>query len=140
MNNDELLQSHGVRLFALETRLNRIETLLDQLLSVLSSSHSEYDRATQTQALLQELRGSHDAQMGGGFGPTGYPQQTGGYPGAANPPQMGGAPGAYPQQERPELAAIRAAVRAGNKIEAIKLYRSLYGAGLQEAKAAVDAM
>ncbi len=130
MNNDELVQRYGVRLFSLETRLNRIETLLDQLLSVLSSSNSEYDRVTHTQALLQELRGSQDAQMGSaaGFAPTGYPQQMGGYPGG------------NPQQERPEIAAIRAAVRAGNKIEAIKLYRSLYGVGLQEAKVAVDAM
>lgn len=132
MNNDELVQTHGVRLFALETRLNRIEALLDQLLSILSSSNSEYDRYTYIQALLQELRSSHDAHRGdaAGFAPTGYPQQANGYPAGANPQQ----------QERPEIAAIRAAVRAGNKIEAIKLYRSLYGAGLQEAKAAVDAM
>ncbi|HLW01133.1 MAG TPA: hypothetical protein VKT82_20920 [Ktedonobacterales bacterium] len=130
MNNDELVQTHGVRLFSIETRLSRIETLLDQLLSTLSSSNSEYDRHMHVQAILQELRSSHDPQMGSaaGFATTGYPQQ------------MGGAPGAYPQQERPEIAAIRAAVRAGDKTQAIKLYRSLYGAGLQEAKAAVDAM
>src|SRR5579862_7629288 len=131
MNNDELVQRHGVRLYSLETRLSRIEAQLDQLLSILSSSNSEYDRHAHIQAILQELRSSRDSQMGSaaGFAPTGYPQQMG-----------AGAPGAYPQQERPEVIAIREAVRGGDKIKAIKLYRSLYGVGLEEAKAAVDAM
>ncbi len=47
--------------------------------------------------------------------------------------------------ERPELppealAEVRAALAAGNKIEAIKLYREHTGLGLKEAKDAVDAM
>lgn len=47
--------------------------------------------------------------------------------------------------ERPELppealAQVRAALAAGNKIEAIKLYREHTGLGLKEAKDAVDAM
>jgi ribosomal protein L7/L12 len=35
---------------------------------------------------------------------------------------------------------IEAAIRAGNKIDAIKLYRANYGVGLKEAKDAVDAI
>ena len=31
-------------------------------------------------------------------------------------------------------------IRAGNKIDAIKLYRANYGAGLKESKDAVDAI
>jgi ribosomal protein L7/L12 len=46
--------------------------------------------------------------------------------------------------EPPEVRAIREAIRAallsGNKIQAIKLYRECYGASLQEAKDAIDAM
>ena len=38
------------------------------------------------------------------------------------------------------LAQVRAALAAGNKIEAIKLYREHTGLGLKEAKDAVDAM
>ena len=33
---------------------------------------------------------------------------------------------------------IQAALRSGNKIEAIKLYREMTGVGLAEAKAAID--
>ena len=43
-------------------------------------------------------------------------------------------------QERPELGAISEALLSGNKIQAIKLYRSVYGVGLKEAKDAIDAM
>jgi len=39
-----------------------------------------------------------------------------------------------------QLAEIEAALRAGNKIEAIKLYRLAAGVGLKEAKDAVEAM
>ena len=42
--------------------------------------------------------------------------------------------------EPPQMKAIREAVLSGNKIEAIKLYRYLYGVGLKEAKDAIDAM
>lgn len=40
----------------------------------------------------------------------------------------------------PEIGAIREALLSGNKINAIKIYRSIYGVGLKEAKDAVDAM
>ena len=39
-----------------------------------------------------------------------------------------------------DLANIRSALAAGEKIEAIKLYRELTGAGLAEAKQAVEAL
>ena len=42
--------------------------------------------------------------------------------------------------EPPENRAIREALLAGNKIHAIKLYRSLYGVSLKDAKDAIDAM
>ena len=40
----------------------------------------------------------------------------------------------------PEARAIGAALRAGNKIEAIRLYRQATGAGLKDAKDAIDAI
>lgn len=40
--------------------------------------------------------------------------------------------------QRPEFAEIERLVRAGNKIEAIKLFRQLTGAGLKEAKDVID--
>ncbi|MBW8755193.1 MAG: ribosomal protein L7/L12 [Sphingomonadales bacterium] len=52
-------------------------------------------------------------------------------------PPVGGDPaGLSPEQ----LAAIRAALTRGNKIEAIKLMRQATGLGLAEAKHAVEAM
>lgn len=42
--------------------------------------------------------------------------------------------------EPPENSAIREALLSGNKIYAIKLYRTFYGVGLKEAKDAIDAM
>jgi len=41
-----------------------------------------------------------------------------------------------PQENR----AIREALLSGNKIQAINLYRELYGVGLKDAKDAIDAM
>ena len=46
----------------------------------------------------------------------------------------------FTPQEPPETGAIREMVLSGRKINAIKLYRELYGVGLREAKDAVDAM
>ncbi len=43
-------------------------------------------------------------------------------------------------EERPELKAIRAALLAGDRMKAIKLYRSTYGVGLKEAQDALDAL
>lgn len=40
----------------------------------------------------------------------------------------------------PEIKAIREALLAGDKLKAIKLYRSLYNVGLQEAQDAINAM
>lgn len=40
--------------------------------------------------------------------------------------------------QRPEFAEIERLVRAGNKIEAIKLFRQLTGAGLKESKDVID--
>lgn len=42
--------------------------------------------------------------------------------------------------EPPEIRAIREAVRSGDKMKAIKLYRSLYNVGLQEAQDAIKDM
>jgi ribosomal protein L7/L12 len=39
-----------------------------------------------------------------------------------------------------EVERVRGVLRTGNKLEAIKLHRELSGAGLREAKDAVDAM
>ena len=46
----------------------------------------------------------------------------------------------FTPREPPEMEAIREMVLLGRKINAIKLYRELYGVGLKEAKDAVDAM
>jgi len=45
-----------------------------------------------------------------------------------------------PPQERPEMGAIREALLSGDRMKAIKLYRSVYGVGLNEARDALDAM
>ncbi len=106
MNDQEVAR----RLTSLEARMNRIETLIHQLLVTLTSSRAHIEQTQQMQTLLEELRSgpyNHTSAM---------------------------------QQELPEIAAIRKALLAGNKVEAIKLYRSLYGVGLNEAKKAIDAM
>lgn len=51
---------------------------------------------------------------------------------------QGGAPGA--SVEAPWIQEVRGLVRAGNKIEAIKLYREHTGLGLKESKDAVEAL
>lgn len=55
---------------------------------------------------------------------------------AVAPPPL--APRPAPDAEGMER--VRAALRDGNKIEAIKLYRELTGVGLKDAKDAVEAM
>ncbi|MFN8385775.1 MAG: ribosomal protein L7/L12 [Anaerolineales bacterium] len=46
---------------------------------------------------------------------------------------------AYPESSDPiNSARVQEALRRGDKIEAIKLYRELTGAGLAEAKDAID--
>lgn len=54
--------------------------------------------------------------------------------------RLGISPAEFTPQEPSELGDIRNALLSGNKIEAIKLYRYLYGVGLKEAKEAIDAM
>ncbi len=45
-----------------------------------------------------------------------------------------------PREPSETTRAIREALLAGHKINAIKLYRELYGVSLKEAKDAIDAM
>ena len=54
--------------------------------------------------------------------------------------RLGINPAEFTLQEPSELGDIRKALLSGNKIEAIKLYRYLYGVGLKEAKDAIDTM
>jgi len=49
-------------------------------------------------------------------------------------------PVAVPPEERPEIGAIREALLSGNKMRAIKLYRSTYGVSLKETLDALDTM
>ena len=51
----------------------------------------------------------------------------------APPGAAGGRPGGPPQE-------IVDLVRAGNKIEAIKLHRQMYGSSLADAKTAIDSL
>jgi ribosomal protein L7/L12 len=101
---------------SLQARMNRIETLMQQLLLILTSSRADGERTMQMQTMLQELRLGQDIRTAG-----------------INP-------GAAPPQERPEIGAIRQALLSGNKMKAIQLYRSLYGVSLKEAQDALDAM
>jgi len=86
------------------------------LLTTLTTSRAEGERTMQMQTMLQELRPSP------GINPAGIK------PPAATP------------QERPEIRAIREALLSGDKMKAIKLYRSIYGVGLKEAQDALNAM
>ena len=45
-----------------------------------------------------------------------------------------------PPQERPEMRAIREALLSGDRMKAVKLYRSVYGVSLKEAQDALDTM
>jgi len=96
--------------------MNWMETLMQQLLTTLTTSRADGERTMLMQTMLQELRlspGIHTA---------------GSNPAVATP------------QERPEIGAIRQALLSGDKFKAIKLYRSVYGVGLREAQEALDAM
>ena len=104
---------------SLQARMNRIEALMQQLLFTLTSSNAQADQYRRMQGMLQELRGDSDTFAAGA---------------------AGGTPGTVPSQERPEMAAIRQELLAGNKLTAIQLYRDLYGVGLKEAQNALDKM
>ena len=93
-----------------------METLMQQLLTILTTSRADGERTMQMQTMLQDLRFS-----------------TGSNPAGINP-------AAVTPQERPEIGGIRQALLSGDKLKAIKLYRSVYGVGLREAQDALDAM
>jgi len=61
-------------------------------------------------------------------------------PGDHKGPPAGINPVAATPQERPEIRAIREALLLGDKMKAIKLYRSLYGGSMKEAQDALDTM
>jgi ribosomal protein L7/L12 len=107
----ELDQEHARRIVSLEARMRRLETLMQQLLIILTTSRADVERTMQMETMLQELRLSQ------GINPV-----------------------TVTPQERPEVGAIREALLSGDKIKAIKLYRSIYGVGLKEARDALDAM
>ena len=123
-------QEHARHLAALQARMNRMEGMMYQLLGIISSTGLDRNQYEHIQAMIQALRSSPDFHEGN------MVAASGGYPAQA----VGGAPGGFPQQERPELAAIRAAALAGDKIKAIKLYRELYGVDFKTAQTAVDAL
>jgi ribosomal protein L7/L12 len=54
--------------------------------------------------------------------------------------RVGVDPGEFAPQEEHDMTPITAALLAGNKILAIKLYRETFNVGLKEAKDAIDAM
>jgi ribosomal protein L7/L12 len=87
--------------------------LMQQLLITMTGSQAHIDQVKHIRAILQELRNDPDTFH-------------------MEPPIM--------TQEPPEMAAIRQALQAGNKILAIKLYRNLYGASLKDAHDAINSM
>jgi ribosomal protein L7/L12 len=101
MNDQELSRY----ITSLQARMNRMETLMRQLLNMLSTGASTGEQ-TQIQNILQQLHDNPEISL----------------------------------QERPELGAIREALLSGDKLKAIKLYRSVYGVGLKEAQDALDAL
>ena len=103
---------------SLEARVNRMETMMQELIAILSTSATEYQRVSRMQVLAQELHNSQGAHASG----------------------TAGMNAGMAQQERPEVAAIRQALLAGDKLQAVKLYRNIYGVGLKEAQDAINAM
>jgi len=103
---------------ALEVRVGKLESIVQRLLSIQTMTQSNADELMQMRALLAELNGNGNAGA----------SADGGNWATATPP------------ERPEMQAIREALREGNKMKAIALYRSAFGVTLQGAQAAIDAM
>ena len=121
MNYEEEQQNQAMRLAALEARMNRMEAMMQQLLGILTTSIADsVGQHQQLNQLLQGLHSSPNLQMGGtaGFTPEAVP----------------------PQQERPEIRAIREAVQAGDRKKALQLSRSLNKGGAQESQAAIEDM
>ncbi|GHO99742.1 hypothetical protein KSF_097900 [Reticulibacter mediterranei] len=100
------------RITSLEARMYRIERLTQQLLMTMTSSQTHIDQVRHVQDILRELRNDPDNFH-------------------MEPISL---------QERPEMVAIRQALLAGNKIQAIKLYRQLYGVSLKDATDAINSM
>lgn len=93
-----------------------METMMEQLLSILSSSGSEMQKFQRMQTMLQELHSGQGMRTTNTAG-TSLP--------AVTPP------------ERPLNGAIQAALQKGDSLKAIKLYRELYGVSLQGAAEAL---
>ena len=104
------------RIASLEARMHRMEAMTQELLSILTTSGADSQKTIQMQTMLQGLH----------IGPRIHATDTGGIN-----------PVAITQQERPEDRAIQEALLAGDNMKAIKLYRQLYGCGLQEAAGAL---
>jgi ribosomal protein L7/L12 len=52
--------------------------------------------------------------------------------------ELRGDAAARPMRESPQLEAVRAALRLGDRMQAIKLYRAIDGASMQEAQDALE--
>ncbi len=90
-----------------------METMMQQLLTILTTSLADVERTMQMQTMLQAMHLSSDIYMAG-----------------INPV-------AVTREVRPEMEAIREALLSGDRIKAIKLYRSVYGGSLREAEDAL---
>lgn len=104
------------RIASLEARMHQMEAMIQELLTILTTSGAESQKTIQMQTMLQELH----------IGPHIHTAGTGGIN-----------PVAVTPQERPENRAIQEALLAGDNVKAIKLYRELYGCSLQEAAGAL---
>lgn len=93
-----------------------METMMEQLLTILSKSGSEVQKVQQMQTMLQELHSGQGLRATHTVGAS--------QPAAAPPGQ-------------PLNEAIQAALQKGDNLKAIKLYRELYGVSLQGAAEAL---
>jgi hypothetical protein len=115
--NKRMNDQEARHIIALEARIKRLETMMEQLLTILSNSGSEMQKFQRIQGMLQELhsgQGVHTTSAAG----TSLP--------AVAPP------------ERPLNGAIQAALQKGDNLKAIKLYREIYNVSLQEAAEALN--
>jgi hypothetical protein len=109
-------QEYYRRVDQLAARMNRMETMMQQLLNILTTSGADVERTMQIQTMLQALHLNPDIYMAG---------------------MAGNNPLEVTPQERPEMESIRKALLAGDNMKAIKLYRELYGGSLNEAAGAL---
>ena len=101
------------RIASLEAQVIRLEVILVQLLTLLETSGAAVERTMHVQSMLQQMHPGPNTSMAG-----------------INP-------GAVTPKARPEMEAIRQALLSGDRIQAITLYRSVYGGSLREAEAAL---